>query len=215
VVQNATHAIYNGTGLHDGDHITGLIGYEYDKQLPYIAGQTPPGPVTVLANSPLFMEDGVTPSFHNASIYTAPSGALVFDAGTIQWGWFLEETITAWGPRPTVNGVPVTVDHRVERMTINLLRLMGAVDPLGVVGDINRDGIIDIRDYGIWRQNFGATDCGNPADINADCIVDIRDYGIWRQNFGRTLGATASSLPATAPAPTSPAFVPVPSPTSR
>ena len=41
----------------------------------YITGQTPPGPVTVLANSPLFMEDGVTPSFHNASIYTAPSGA--------------------------------------------------------------------------------------------------------------------------------------------
>ena len=43
VVQNATHPIYNGTGLHDGDHITGLIGYEYDKQLPYVAGQTPPG----------------------------------------------------------------------------------------------------------------------------------------------------------------------------
>ena len=53
-----------------------------------------------------------------------------------------------------------------------------------VLGDINNDGIVDIRDYGIWRQQFGATDCGNPADLNGDCIVDIRDYGIWRQHFG-------------------------------
>src|SRR5207253_8216740 len=53
-----------------------------------------------------------------------------------------------------------------------------------VLGDINNDGIVDIRDYGVWRQNFGQTNCGNPADLNDDCIVDIRDYGIWRQNFG-------------------------------
>src|SRR5437868_5657822 len=45
-----------------------------------------------------------------------------------------------------------------------------------VLGDINNDGIVDIRDYGIWRVQFGATDCGNPADLNADCLVDIRDY---------------------------------------
>ena len=36
-----------------------------------------------------------------------------------------------------------------------------------VLGDINNDGIVDTRDYGIWRQNFGATDCGNPADLTA------------------------------------------------
>src|SRR5216683_8410137 len=53
-----------------------------------------------------------------------------------------------------------------------------------VLGDINNDGIVDIRDYGIWRQQFGATDCGNAADLNGNCLVDILDYGIWRQNFG-------------------------------
>src|SRR5262245_21676805 len=55
-----------------------------------------------------------------------------------------------------------------------------------VLGDINNDGIVDIRDYGIWRQNFGQTNCGNPADLDGNCIVDIRDYGIWRQQFGQT-----------------------------
>src|SRR3954463_8503251 len=71
-----------------------------------------------------------------------------------------------------------------------------------LLGDINNDGIVDIRDYGIWRQQFGATDCGNPADLNGDCIVDIRDYGIWRQNFGQT-GPTLTPTPtAGTPTPT-------------
>src|SRR4051812_1808027 len=63
-----------------------------------------------------------------------------------------------------------------------------------VLGDINDDGIVDIRDYAIWRQQFGATDCGNRADLNGDCIVDIRDYGMWRQNFGQT-GPTPTTTP--------------------
>src|SRR5262249_1634489 len=44
-----------------------------------------------------------------------------------------------------------------------------------VLGDINNAGILDVRDYGIWRQNYGQTDCGSVADLNGDCIVDIRD----------------------------------------
>ena len=78
-----------------------------------------------------------------------------------------------------------------------------------IIGDINGDGIVDIRDYGIWRQNFGFTDCGDPADLNLDCIVDIRDYGIWRTNFGQTLPTGdrrgASPAPTLTPAGTSPA----------
>src|ERR1700736_4134506 len=70
-----------------------------------------------------------------------------------------------------------------------------------LLGDINNDGIVDIRDYGIWRQQFGATDCGNPADLNGDCIVDIRDYGIWRQNFGQT-GPTLTPTPTATSTPT-------------
>src|SRR6266487_4152578 len=70
-----------------------------------------------------------------------------------------------------------------------------------VLGDINNDGIVDIRDYGIWRQQCGATNCGNPADLNGDCIVDIRDYGVWRQNFGQT-GPTVTPTPTVTATPT-------------
>ena len=60
----------------------------------------------------------------------------------------------------------------------------GAMDP--VHSDFNQDQTVDIRDYGLWRQSFGASTCGNAADGNGDCLVDIRDYGIWRQQFGLT-----------------------------
>src|SRR5258708_21772475 len=42
-----------------------------------------------------------------------------------------------------------------------------------LLGDINNDGIVDIRDYGIWRQQFGATHCVHPADLVGNCLVDI------------------------------------------
>jgi uncharacterized repeat protein (TIGR01451 family) len=56
--------------------------------------------------------------------------------------------------------------------------------PTCILGDINCDGIVDIRDYGLWRASFGQQGAGNRADLNGDGIVDIRDYGIWRQHFG-------------------------------
>src|SRR4051794_19269803 len=78
------------------------------------------------------------------------------------------------------------------------------------VGDINCDGIVDIRDYGIWRQLFGDTDCGNPADLDNNCLVDIRDYGIWRVTFGQT-GPVATATPTATLTATA---TPTPTPTS-
>jgi uncharacterized repeat protein (TIGR01451 family)/MYXO-CTERM domain-containing protein len=56
--------------------------------------------------------------------------------------------------------------------------------PTRIPGDFNGDGFVNLLDYGVWRQNFGQSNCGNPADADGNCLVDIRDYGIWRQHFG-------------------------------
>jgi hypothetical protein len=78
--------------------------------------------------------------------------------------------------------------HIVNDPVTNLVLILNCTGS-SLLGDINGDGIVDIRDYGIWRTNFGQTNCGNVADLDANCIVDVRDYGVWRTNFGHTAGA--------------------------
>jgi predicted outer membrane repeat protein len=106
---------------------------------------------------------------------------------------------------PAINAVtagncpPPSVDQRGVTRPQGSACDIGAFEfqPASLIpGDINQDGIVDIRDYGIWRQQFGATNCGNLADLDANCIVDILDYGIWRQHFGQTAGPNAPSVDA-------------------
>jgi hypothetical protein len=55
-----------------------------------------------------------------------------------------------------------------------------------LIGDVNRDGKVDIVDIGIVIDNYSRTGCNNPADANSDCKVDIIDIGLAIDNYGRT-----------------------------
>jgi hypothetical protein len=88
VVQNASNWVYAGTGFTNGTSIPGIVGYEYDKV--WNNGFSPPGE-TILSNSPVVgCCEGSGNSDSNSTVYTAPSGAQVFAAGTIQWSWGLD-----------------------------------------------------------------------------------------------------------------------------
>jgi hypothetical protein len=90
VVSNASHWVFAGTGLKNGDALRGLLGYEVDA----IYGGGPPT-LERLAHSP-FVDQGDpargTPRtrYADMTIYTAASGALVFATGSIQWSWGLD-----------------------------------------------------------------------------------------------------------------------------
>jgi hypothetical protein len=90
---------------------------------------------------------------------------------------------------PTSTGTPTATLTSTSTPSPTLTSTPTLTPTSCILGDINCDGIVHIRDYGIWRQNFGQTNWGNPADLDGNCIVDIRDYGIWRANFGHTAGA--------------------------
>src|SRR6266702_4282424 len=110
VVTNVNHWIYNGTGLHNGDSIPGVVGYEFEQITNN--GSTPSGLVT-LSNSPVtdYYGNNMTA---NGTIYTTSAGGLVFDAGTVYWEWKLDDnTINAYG-----------ADPRIQQMTINVLNAM-------------------------------------------------------------------------------------------
>ena len=62
-------------------------------------------------------------------------------------------------------------------------------------GDFNDDGMVDIADYAVWRNNLG----GSAAGISWNGMggfVTIADYQLWKDNFGTVYGA--GSLGATA-----------------
>jgi subtilisin-like proprotein convertase family protein len=104
------------------------------------------------------------------------------DTGSISGGWSLSIT----GPSaPTATLTPTPTATPTATVTATPTPPVTAC----ILGDINCDGLVDIRDYGLWRQAFGQQGASNPADLNRDSIVDIRDYGLWRANFGQT-GAT-------------------------
>jgi hypothetical protein len=97
--------------------------------------------------------------------------------------------VIAGAPCASVPNVVTVAENGVDPVIANniatLSTQVGAcTPPARIPGDFNGDGFVDIRDYGVWGQNFGATNCGNPADADGNCLVDIRDYGIWRQHFG-------------------------------
>ncbi len=118
VVVKSSHWIYQGTGFRDGDSVPGLVGYEFDRYMSRY-----PSPVTrswtILSQSPLVNVAGGT-DYANSSLYQAPSGAWVFAAGTISWGWGLDNY--------RAHNV---VDSRIQRTTANLLdRFADDIRPL-------------------------------------------------------------------------------------
>ena len=116
------HWIFEGTGMARGDHIPGLIGWEYHGDPPAdLPGLEVVGEGTALVG-------GVTPQHWSSTIYPGPKGNFVFNASTIFWAQGLSS--------PPGHTLPWThwtrphgPDDRVQRITHNLLRR--AIKPPG------------------------------------------------------------------------------------
>lgn len=98
------HWLLAGTGLQRGDRIPNLVGREYDRLAP---NPGMPATVEVIAASPVRDAHGGQ-GVASTILAPAPSGALVFSAGTLYW------------TRGLVNRSP-TFDPRVGQITANLL----------------------------------------------------------------------------------------------
>jgi N,N-dimethylformamidase beta subunit-like, C-terminal/Abnormal spindle-like microcephaly-assoc'd, ASPM-SPD-2-Hydin/Cep192 domain 4 len=120
LITNASSWVFKSTGLQDNDTLPGLLGYEVDSL--YSNGLTPPGTVT-LAASP-YTVTGSNPPVNGISdmtIYTAPSGAIVFATGSIQFAWGLD----GYSLSPSS-----LVSAGAQQMTRNLLAAFVSGQPL-------------------------------------------------------------------------------------
>lgn len=70
----------------------------------------------------------------------------------------------------------------------------------GLAGDFNGDGIVDLADYTVWRDNLGGDESILPAGSGDESnFVDAGDYTLWKSNFGN--GGPGSAVSATVPEP--------------
>ena len=110
---------------------TGTLGYEWDEDVDN--GFRPAGEFdlssTTVSGLQAFTDYGSTlnenaTATHHLTLYRAPSGALVFGAGTVQWSWGLDNE-NAWNESSTDPG-RTPPDPNMEQFTVNLLAEMGA-----------------------------------------------------------------------------------------
>ena len=64
-------------------------------------------------------------------------------------------------------------------------------EPTGIVGDVNRDGVVNVRDLVFVGSNLGQTG-PNDADVNGDGFVDIVDLVKVAGAFGAEAGAPSA-----------------------
>jgi N,N-dimethylformamidase beta subunit-like protein len=112
VVKSSSNWVYANTGFKDGDSVPGLVGYEADRYMSSFPA--PPGTNEVLLSQSPFTDAQGAANQSNSSIYQAPSGAWVFDSGTMSWSWALDSEGTANQPDP-----------RIQQATTNILNRFG------------------------------------------------------------------------------------------
>ncbi|WP_136707377.1 cell wall-binding repeat-containing protein [Agromyces sp. H66] len=130
VVSQADHWFYRGTGLNNGSQIPMLVGIEVDRRLPYYPEPARlEGTTTAVLASSYYAERiyGNRVGPQEATLYQAPSGALVFSAGTLRY------------PRGLLGDGPAA-QQTVRTMTTNLF---GKFQGLSQDADTTRIGGAD------------------------------------------------------------------------
>ena len=121
----------------------GILGHEWDEDVDN--GFRPAGlfdlSSTTISVDKHLIDQGNTyvpgTATHHLTLYRAPSGALVFSAGTAQWSWLLDNQHTVF------SGTAPAADTRIQQATVNQLADMGvqpgSLDPALVPATASTD----------------------------------------------------------------------------
>lgn len=71
---------------------------------------------------------------------------------------------------------------------------------LGLPGDFNGDGTVDLADYTVWRNNLGARSTRLLNDVDGGLIGEAQ-YTTWKANFGATLPPSGPLVTTNVPEP--------------
>jgi hypothetical protein len=110
--------LFDGTGITPASSIPGIVGYELDRTTPLTPTGTEivgGGSAPCMSASPGEPVPGPGDDVAQSTLYTGPSGAIVFNTGTLGWELGLD-------PVPSASpDAPRAPDARVVAMTRNVL----------------------------------------------------------------------------------------------
>jgi hypothetical protein len=85
---------------------------------------------------------------------------------------------------------PAPIEGQTYRLQVSIVD--HEMIPL-LPGDANRDGKVNLSDFGILKSNFGKNDATwDQGDFDADTKVALGDFGILKTNFGKSSGGAGS-----------------------
>ena len=130
VVRKADHWVFEGTGMHNGDAIRGLIGWEFHGTPAEIPGlvELAASQLSPYSKRPEYDNGGK----HSSILYPGPKGNWVFNAGTV---WWPEGLSCPPGHAPAGSEIARSsgVDERVQRITANVLNRFLRDSPIRAV----------------------------------------------------------------------------------
>jgi|GEM_PF-1136547 len=88
------------------------------------------------------------------------------------------------------DGSPLAIDQHGSNRLVNAVDI-GAVER-ELLGDYNRNGLVDTSDFTVWRDHLGST-INLVADGDGNGKVDQNDYQVWNDHFGNTVDGTPLS----------------------
>ncbi|MCO6046542.1 PEP-CTERM sorting domain-containing protein [Aeoliella sp. ICT_H6.2] len=200
-------------GTEDGDDRTFYDGLSYNSGQTNVFG----GGETLTINGDLSLNSGST--------LELDLGAAGSDSLDITGTALLDGTIDVsyFGDSPA-NGTQYTLLSAASGITTPLVSLdFGAGLPegftasynealtdlvltfaAGLQGDFNGDGMVDLADYTVWRNNLGGDEAALASGTgNNSGIVDAGDYSLWKSNFGAMSGAVSGIASGNVPEPSS------------
>ena len=190
VVMNASHWIWEGTGLQNADHLAGLLGYEVDR----IFGDAPPW-IELVAHSPYEAMGnvgcpGVNPPgcevrYSDMAVYEMESGAIVVATGTMHWNRGLDRI--AADPESQANTAVCQATrnilarflhpsaHYLEPRTLTFpAQLVGTVSPSQEIVIVNHEAspltIEEVTSGDDFRQK---STCQGSLSAGQRCVIEV------------------------------------------
>lgn len=177
VITNAGHWVFAGTGAQNGQTLAGLVGYEADRRF----SPEPPG-VETLAHSPVPPTQWCPVSPSDMTAYTAPSGAIIFATGTIQWAWGLDDFACACAATHSPLMHPVA-----RQMTRNVLGRLSQSPYPGVWVDFAHAG----NESGAFTQPYNTIAEGVSAAAAGETIRIKSGHSNETLRITRSVGLTS------------------------